>query len=84
MFEDVAVEQVELLIIEIVGKLYCYPNGLTRPDDGWKGPEGRDIDEALVLVELVRLPGSGPPPYIHHSVDEVYCLLEGECCLRHP
>jgi hypothetical protein len=30
------------------------------------------------LVEVVGLPGSGPPPHIHHRVDEVYCLLEGE------
>jgi quercetin dioxygenase-like cupin family protein len=30
------------------------------------------------LVEVVGLPGSGPPPHIHRRVDEVYCLLEGE------
>ena len=30
------------------------------------------------MVEVVGLPGSGPPPHIHHRVDEVYCLLEGE------
>ncbi len=29
-------------------------------------------------MEVVGLPGSGPPPHIHHRVDETYCLLEGE------
>jgi quercetin dioxygenase-like cupin family protein len=32
----------------------------------------------FALVEVVGSPGSGPPPHIHHSIDEVYCLLEGE------
>ena len=39
---------------------------------------GKDTGGAFALVELVGLPGSGPPPHIHHRVDEVYCLLEGE------
>ena len=39
---------------------------------------GRDTGGEFALVEVVGLPGSGPPPHIHHSVDEVYCLLEGE------
>ena len=38
-----------------------------------KGTGGR-----FALAEVVGLPGSGPPPHIHHSVDEVYWLLEGE------
>ena len=40
--------------------------------------EGKDTGGAFALLELVGLPGSGPPPHIHHSVDETYCLLEGE------
>ena len=39
---------------------------------------GKDTGGAFALVEVAGLPGSGPPPHIHHSVDEVYCLLEGE------
>lgn len=35
---------------------------------------GRDTGGEFALVEVVGLPGSGPPPHIHHSVDEVYCL----------
>ena len=40
--------------------------------------EGKDTGGAFALLELVGLPGSGPPPHIHHSADETYCLLEGE------
>jgi mannose-6-phosphate isomerase-like protein (cupin superfamily) len=39
---------------------------------------GTDTGGTFALVEVVGLPGSGPPPHIHHRVDEVYCLLEGE------
>ena len=39
---------------------------------------GKDTGGAFALVEVIGLPGSGPPPHIHHNVDEVYCLLEGE------
>ena len=39
---------------------------------------GKDTGGVFALVEVVGLPGSGPPPHIHHGVDEVYCLLEGE------
>ena len=39
---------------------------------------GKDTGRQFALVEVVGLPGSGLPPHIHHSVDEVYCLLEGE------
>jgi quercetin dioxygenase-like cupin family protein len=39
---------------------------------------GKDTGGHFALVEVVGLPGSGPPPHIHHNVDEVYCLLEGE------
>jgi len=38
----------------------------------------KDTGGVFALVEVIGLPGSGPPPHIHHSVDEVYCLLEGE------
>ena len=39
---------------------------------------GEDTGGQFALVEVLGLPGAGPPPHIHHSVDEVYCLLEGE------
>ncbi len=39
---------------------------------------GKDTGGRFALAEVVGLPGSGPPPHIHHSVDEVYWLLEGE------
>ena len=39
---------------------------------------GAETGGLFALVEVVGLPGSGPPPHIHHRVDEVYCLLEGE------
>ena len=39
---------------------------------------GNNTGGQFALVEVTGLPGSGPPPHIHHSVDEVYCLLEGE------
>ena len=39
---------------------------------------GKDTDGQFALAEVVGLPGSGPPPHIHHGVDEVYWLLEGE------
>jgi quercetin dioxygenase-like cupin family protein len=38
----------------------------------------RDTGGEFALVELVALPGAEPPPHIHHSTDETYCLLEGE------
>jgi quercetin dioxygenase-like cupin family protein len=38
---------------------------------------GKDTEGTLALVEVVGLPGSGPPPHIHHHIDEIYCLLEG-------
>jgi len=37
-----------------------------------------DTGGAFALVEIAGLPGRGPPPHIHHGVDETYCLLEGE------
>ena len=37
----------------------------------------KDGGGEFALVEVVGLPGSGPPPHIHHSVTEVYSLLEG-------
>jgi quercetin dioxygenase-like cupin family protein len=39
---------------------------------------GAETGGLFALVEVVGLPGSGPPPHIHRRVDEVYCLLEGE------
>ena len=39
---------------------------------------GTETGGTFALVEVVGLPRSGPPPHIHHSVDEIYCLLEGE------
>ena len=39
---------------------------------------GTDTGGNFALIDVVGLPGSGPPPHIHHRVDEVYCLLEGE------
>ena len=39
---------------------------------------GKDTAGEFALVELVALPGAEPPPHIHHSTDETYCLLEGE------
>jgi quercetin dioxygenase-like cupin family protein len=39
---------------------------------------GRDTGGEFALVELVALPGAEPPPHIHRSMDETYCLLEGE------
>ena len=39
---------------------------------------GKDTGGTLALVEVVGLPGSGPPPHIHYRVEEVYRLLEGE------
>ncbi len=39
---------------------------------------GKDTGGQFALVEVVGLPGSGPPPHIHHGFDEVYCLLEGK------
>src|SRR3712207_3664217 len=39
---------------------------------------GAQTGGQFALVEVVGLPGGGPPPHIHHRVHEVYCLLEGE------
>jgi quercetin dioxygenase-like cupin family protein len=39
---------------------------------------GKNTEGEFALLDVVGLPGSGPPPHIHHSVGEVYCLLEGE------
>jgi quercetin dioxygenase-like cupin family protein len=39
---------------------------------------GKDTAGEFALVELVALPGAEPPPHIHHSTDETYCLLQGE------
>ncbi|MBA3425830.1 MAG: hypothetical protein ACR2HO_09770 [Rubrobacteraceae bacterium] len=37
---------------------------------------GEDTGGTYGLAELVALPGGEPPPYIHHSMDELYCILE--------
>jgi quercetin dioxygenase-like cupin family protein len=39
---------------------------------------GKDSGGEFALVELVASPVAEPPPHIHHSTDETYCLLEGE------
>ncbi len=39
---------------------------------------GADTDGLFALVEVIGLPGSGPPPHIHRRVDDLYCVLEGE------
>lgn len=39
---------------------------------------GADTGGLFALVEVVGLPGSGPPAHVHHRVDELYCVLEGE------
>ncbi len=39
---------------------------------------GENTGGLFALVEVVGLPGSGPPAHNYHGVDEVYCLLEGE------
>jgi quercetin dioxygenase-like cupin family protein len=38
----------------------------------------KDTAGEFALVEVVALPGAEPPPHIHHSTDETYCLLEGQ------
>ena len=44
---------------------------------------GKNTGGTFALVEVVGFPGSGPPPHIHHRVDEVYCLLEGKLEVLH-
>src|SRR5215210_2182422 len=49
VLEDVAVEQVQLLLLEVVGELYDYPNGLPWPDeDGVLPPQISDGPALLV------------------------------------
>jgi len=39
---------------------------------------GEDTNGAYSLFEVESNPGGGPPPHIHHSEDEIFCVLEGE------
>jgi mannose-6-phosphate isomerase-like protein (cupin superfamily) len=40
--------------------------------------ESEDTGGAYSLVEETSLPEGGPPPHIHHNVDETLYVLEGE------
>jgi len=39
---------------------------------------GRDTGGVVSAVESHDVPGSGPPPHIHHREDETFQVLEGE------
>jgi len=39
---------------------------------------GEDTNGAYSLFEVESNPGGGPPPHIHRSEDEIFCVLEGE------
>ena len=39
---------------------------------------GEETREALMLLEGTIAPQQGPPPHIHHRVDEYYYIVEGE------
>jgi quercetin dioxygenase-like cupin family protein len=40
---------------------------------------GRDTGGVVSVVESHDVPGSGPPPHIHHREDELFQILEGDC-----
>jgi mannose-6-phosphate isomerase-like protein (cupin superfamily) len=40
---------------------------------------GRDTGGVVSVVESHDVPGSGPPPHIHHREDETFQILEGGC-----
>jgi quercetin dioxygenase-like cupin family protein len=39
---------------------------------------GEDTGGAYSLFEVESNPGGGPPPHVHRSEDEIFCVLEGE------
>ena len=39
---------------------------------------GEDTGGAYSLFEVESNPGEGPPPHVHRSEDEIFCVLEGE------
>jgi quercetin dioxygenase-like cupin family protein len=39
---------------------------------------GEDTGRAYSLFEVESNPGGGPPPHVHRSEDEIFCVLEGE------
>jgi quercetin dioxygenase-like cupin family protein len=39
---------------------------------------GRDINDALSVVEALCPAGFGPPPHLHHHDDEAFYVLEGQ------
>jgi quercetin dioxygenase-like cupin family protein len=39
---------------------------------------GRDTNGIVSVVESQDVPGSGPPPHIHHREDETFQILEGD------
>ncbi len=39
---------------------------------------GEDTGGAYSLFKVTTQPGGGPPPHVHRSEDEIFCVLEGE------
>src|SRR3712207_3238948 len=62
VLEDVAVEQVELLSVEVVGELYGYPHRLPGPDEDGVFPSQVSSGSALVVYpRLGDLAGAVSP-----------------------
>ena len=64
-------------------------NPIQVPDNGGKSVnilgipmfirvQGRDTNGIVSVVESQDVPGSGPPPHIHHREDETFQILEGD------
>jgi quercetin dioxygenase-like cupin family protein len=43
---------------------------------------GESTGGSLVLIENLTAPGGGPPPHIHTSEDEFFCVLDGTFEIR--
>jgi quercetin dioxygenase-like cupin family protein len=64
--DDVILEPDRGLALWVLGSLYTFK------------ARGKETGGAYAIVEGTILPGSGPPPHIHHAEDECFYVLQGQ------
>ena len=64
--DDPPLDADEDLALWVLGSLYTFK------------ARGQQTGGAYAIVEATVLPGSGPPPHVHHAEDECFYVLDGE------
>ena len=47
-------------------------------DTLWLKATSAETDGAYTVIEIISLPGSGPPPHVHENEDESMYVIDGE------